>query len=298
MTRSRARAGHSARWPGSPTRDRVAWLRSAFSLRPGNPRRRRPASGPPAPAAAGDLLAWADEIASRVRDSAIASASGYPTWIGLSHDVHSGMRFIAPLSVDVLSGRAGLATALLELGARLDRPDLTTLAREALRGAALDYIDYDDFHSHLAVGYAVGVGGLLDALARQPEMRGEAEGVYRTACECEAWMRSGSDFVSGLAGWRDAVLAVGATPPTRHGPERPYVPSALPRLARWLDPGNAPPLCADRGAAAAMRRNRDRHGSWFAERWVDDRHDLSGIDGLPALAVAFAALAGERAVPS
>ena len=277
--------------------DRVAWLRSAFSLRPGNPRRRRRSSRPYSPATAGDLLSWADEIATQVRDGAIVNASGYPTWIGLSHDVHWGMRFIAPLSIDVLSGRAGLATALLELGDGLGRPDLTTLAREALRGAALDYIDYNDAHPYLGAGYAVGVGGLLDALARRPETREEAERVYQAVCESEAWMRSGNDFVSGLAGLRDAVLAIGATPPTCHGPERAYVPSALPRLARWLDPDNAPPLCADRRAAAGMRRHRDRYGNWFAERWADDRHNLSGIDGLPALAVAFAALAEDDTTP-
>ncbi len=272
-------------------RERLAWLRSSFSARAANPPRRTPVRGQAAPAEPGDLLAWADQIATEVQDLAVTNDCGYPTWIGMMHDVHFGRRFLAPLSIDILSGRAGIARALLELGERLGRTDLAAIARETLRGAARDYAESMNFSQDMGVGYAVGVGGLLQVLAREPCLREDARMVYRSALEKEAWMRSGSDFVSGLAGWKDAALALGGTVPERHGPQRPYAPSALPRLAPWLDPNHAEPVCADRRAATRMRRDRDQLESWFAERWIDDRHDLSGIDGTPALAVAFARLA-------
>ena len=272
-------------------RERLAWLRSSFSLRAANPPRQTSVRGRPAPAKPGDLLAWADQIATEVRDLAVTNDCGYPTWVGIVHEVHFGRRFMAPLPIDILSGRAGIAQALLELGERLGRADLTAIARETLRGAARDYAESMDFSQELGVGHVVGAGGLLHMLACDPSLRDDAQMVYQSASEKEAWMQSGSDFVSGLAGWKDAVLALGGRVPERHGPQRPYAPSALPRLASWLDPGHAKPVCADRRAAAHMRRNRDQLGSWFTERWADDRHDLSGIDGTPALAVAFARLA-------
>ena len=123
------------------------------------------------------------------------------------------------------------------------------------------------------------------------ELRPLAAETWRAAASREIWMRSGGDFVSGLAGWREAAAALGETAPSRHGPGLPYAPSALARLAVWLDPENAAPLCPDRRAAARLRRDFDRHGSWFPALWLDDRHNLSGIDGLPALAVCFARLA-------
>ncbi len=272
-------------------RERLAWLRSSFSLRAANPPRQTPERGRPAPARPEDLLAWADQIASDVRDLAVTNVCGYPTWVGIVHEVHFGRRCMAPLPIDILSGRAGIAQALLELSDRLGRADLADLACETLRGAARDYAEAMDFSQDLGVGYAVGAGGLLHMLVCEPSLRDEAQMVYRSAAEKEAWMQSGSDFVSGLAGWKDAVLTLGGRVPERHGRQRPYAPSALPRLAPWLDPGQAKPVCADRRAAALMRRDRDRLGSWFAERWADDRHDLSGVDGTPALAVAFARLA-------
>ncbi len=272
-------------------RERVAWLRSAFSLRSANPPRRTPGASAPASASTGDLLAWAGEIGTGIRDLAVPDNHGSPTWIGLLHEVHFGLRFVGPLGIDILSGRAGLARALLELGRRLDRTDLADLAREALAGAARDYVEFHHSTRLLGVGYVVGAGGLLDVLAHEPSLRREAEQVYRTASQREAWMQSGTDFVAGLAGWRKAVKALGMTPSDRHGPQRSYAPSARPRLARWLDPGNEAPICADRQAAARMRRHRDREGSWFVERWAHNRHDLSGVDGVPALAIAFARLA-------
>ncbi len=276
-------------------RDRRAWLRSSFSVRAANPPRPTPVRGRTAPAEPGDLLAWADQIATEVRDLAVTNDCGYPTWVGIMHEVHFGRRFMAPLPIDILSGRAGIAQALLELGERLGRADLAAIAHETLRGAARDYAESMNFSQDLGVGYAVGVGGLLQVLAREPGLREDAQTVYQSASEREAWMQSGSDFVSGLAGWKDAVLAIGGTVPERHGPQRPYAPSALPRLAPWLDPGHAKPVCAGRQAAVHMRQDRDQLGSWFAERWVDDRHDLSGIDGIPALAVAFTRLANGSA---
>ncbi len=274
-------------------RERIAWLRSAFSIRADNPPRRTPVPGAPAPALPEDLLAWAGDIGTGIRELAVRDPNGWPTWNGLQHDVHIGTLFLGPLGIDILSGRAGIAQALLELDKRLDRPDLADLAREALCGAAREYAAFPQATRRLGVGYVVGAGGLLDVLAREPSLRDEAERVHATAAEHEAWMESGTDFVSGLAGWRQALRAFGATPTNRHGQGRPYTPSARRRLQRWLDPENATPICPDRRAAARRRADRDREGNWFAERWADDRHDLSGIDGVPALAVAFARLARE-----
>ncbi len=286
------------RAPAGPTEDeRRASLRSAFGLRLGNPPRRPPSAGRPPPAGADDMLAWADEIASGVARSAVRDDRRGPTWIGPHHNVFTGQRMLAPLGFDVLSGRAGVAGALLELARALNRPDLADLACETLAGAARDFIEHIDTLLPLGAGHAVGAGGLVATLARAPELRPLAAETWRAAAEREIWMQSGGDFVSGLAGWRAAAAALGETAPPEHGPERPYAPSALARLAVWLDPENAPPLCPDRRAAARLRQDFDRHGSWFPARWLDDRHDLSGIDGLPALALRFARLARGEAGP-
>ncbi len=276
-----------------PEDERTAWLRSGFGLRLDNPARRRPAGGPLAPAEAGDLLAWADEIASSLVRRTVDDERGAPTWIGLIHDVFTGCRFLGPLGFDVLSGRVGLALALRDLSRALDRGDLASLAGETLRGVARGFADQPGPALDAGAGYAVGVGGLVLALAQDEGLRPLAFEVWRRASAEEVWARSGGDFVSGLAGWRAAALALGETAPSRHGPGRGYAPSARPRLAKWLDPANAVPLCADRCAATRLRRDRDRHGNWFAASWLDDRHNLSGIDGLPALAVRFARLAAD-----
>ena len=277
--------------------DRRAALRSGFSLRVGNPPRRSPTTERMSAASADDMLAWADEIASGVARRAVSDERRGPTWVGPHHDVFTGQRILSRLGFDVLSGRAGLAKALLDLARGLDRPDLAALAREALAGAAQDFIEHIDALLRLGAGYAVGAGGLVAILARERELRPLAAGIWQAAAAREIWMQSGSDFVSGLAGWSEAASALGETAPSRHGPGRPYAPSALARLAVWLDPENAAPLCPDRRAAARLRRDFERHGSWFPARWLDDRHNLSGIDGLPALAVRFLRLAHGEAGP-
>lgn len=281
------------RLSGMAEGERRAWLRSGFSLRDGNPPRRRPGRGRARPAGPGDLLAWADEIATTVAGLAVRDGRGAPDWVGLYLDVFTGWRTLGPIGFDMLSGRAGLAGALDELGRALGRSDLSGLAREALEGAARDYADLLRVNLLLGAGRMVGAGGLVTALAGDPELRPLAVETYGLAASHEVWMRSGDDIVSGLAGWREAALALGEEPPAGHGAARPYAPSALPRLARWLAPEGAAPLCRDRAHAARMRRDRDRHGGWFAERWLDERHDVSGADGLPALAVRFTRLARE-----
>ena len=97
-----------------------------------------------------------------------------------------------------------------------------------------------------------------------------------------------------LAGGTQALAwlhAVGGSSRTVLEATDRYGPASLAELL-----GAAPEKAVARGvaeamAAAARRRDRDRHGSWFAAEWLDDRHNLSGVDGLPALALAFARLA-------
>ena len=273
--------------------ERRASLRSAFSLRIGNPPwRPPPAAEQPPPARADDMLAWADEIASGIVRRAVRGDRGGPTWVGPYHDVFTGRQVLGQLGFDVLSGRAGLAGALLELARGLDRPDLAALACETLTGAAREFIEHVPALAPCGAGHVVGAGGLVEVLARAPALRPLAFEVWRAAASREIWMYSGGDFVSGLEGWREAAATLGEPAPSRHGPGRPYAPSALARLAIWLDPENAaPPLCSGRRAAARLRRDLERHGSWFPARWLDDRHDVSGVDGLPALAVRFVRLA-------
>ena len=277
--------------------ERAAWLRSGFGLRAGNPPWRAPGRAVPAPADGGDLLAWADEIATGIVRLSVGDDGGRPTWIGRYHDVFTGVQGLGPLGFDILSGRAGLALALRELGQRLNRRDLSGLASESLAGAAQDYLDRIEFNLAFGAGYVVGAGGLVAALAQVRDLSGLAADVFRRASQNEIWLRSGDDYVSGLAGWREAVRALGGPAPTAHGAARSYAPAARPRLARWLTAERMPPLCPDRRTAARLRRDRDRHGSWFATLWLDDRYNLSGIDGVPALALAFARLAGNEQEP-
>ena len=275
--------------------ERRAWLRSSFALRLDNPPR-RPPSPPAEAAAAADLLDWGGEIAAFVAGLATRDRRGAPCWLGLVENVHTGVRLMGVLTYNVLSGRAGLAWALRDLARPLGRPELAELAREALAGAARDYLDNLDYWQIDGAGFGTGGGGLALALAGDAELRPLALEVHDAAAERQLWMRAGADYVSGLEGWREAARALGRPEPDGHGPERPYAPSMLPRLAHWLEADGperprVAPLCADRAAAAARRRDRDRHGSWFAADWLDDRHNLSGVDGLPALALAFVRLA-------
>ena len=274
-----------------PEDERIALLRSGFGMRAGNPARRPPGKGRLPPAGAGDLLAWADEIATQVARRAVTDDRGAPAWIGLVHDVFTDWRIVGSIGFDVLSGRAGLGLALLELARALGRSDIAGLAREALAGAGRDHVDHARTNRYLGAGYAVGAGGLVATLAREPALRPLAVEVWRCASSHEVWMRSGGDFASGLAGWREAARAVGEPAPARHGPNRPYAPLGRRRLAPWLTPESAASPCSDRRMAARLRQDRDRHGSWFAGHWLDDRHNLSGVDGLPALAVRFTRLA-------
>ena len=274
--------------------ERAAWLRSGFGLRAGNPPWRSPSRAALAPARPDDLLAWADEIATGIVRHAVNDGGGRPTWIGRYHDVFTGVQGVGPLGFDILSGRAGLALALHELARRLNRRDLSGLASDSLSGTAQDYLDRIEFNLTFGAGYVVGGGGLIAALAQDPDLYGLAEEVFREASSREIWLRSGGDYVSGLAGWREAVKALDGTAPSEHGTGRAYAPSARTRLARWLAEENTTPLCTDRRAAARLRHDRDRHGSWFAALWLDDRHHLSGIDGMPALALAFARLAEDE----
>ena len=275
--------------------ERRALLRTSFSLRLGNPPRRSPSPAADA-APAADLLDWAGEIAAFVARLAMRDEHGAPCWLGLVENVHTGVRLLGALTHNVLSGRAGLAWALRDLAGPLGRPELAVLAREALAGAARDYLGSLDYWESDGAGFGTGGGGLVLALAGDEELRPLALEVHDAAAARQLWLRSGADYVSGLEGWRVAARALGRPEPERHGPARPYAPSCLPRLAHWLEadgperPRTAP-LCADRRAAAARRRDRDRHGSWFAAGWLDDRHNLSGVDGLPALALEFARLA-------
>lgn len=268
-----------------------ALLKSGFSTRADNPPRREPGRGPAEPAGDGDLLQWADGIASDIVRHAVHD-NGSPNWIGSAFEVHSGLQHLSLLGVDLLSGRTGLAGALMDLARGLNRPELAALARETMEGVARAFLLAEPEMILISgAGHVVGAGGAVSVLARDPELRPLAEEVWWKLADLRIWMRSGSDYVSGLDGWRAASRALGRAEPTEHGPDRPYAPCALPRLAPWLDPGNAVPLCADRTAAARLHRDRGIHGSWFADRWLDNRHDLSGVDGMPALAVRFVELA-------
>ncbi len=266
-------------------------LRTLFSQKHRLPPRLKAAADGGSAAEPDDLLEWAEEIGGEVCDLAVRNVDGYPNWISLAHNIFSGFRFLSPMAFDVLSGRAGIADALLDLGTRLGRPEWITLGTETLAGAANDYVRNIESGILHGAGHAVGAGGLLRALSRQPCLRDIALQVFGTASERKVWMRSGGDYAGGLEGWNEAALAIGETAADEHGKHRPYAPSALSRLARWLDPAGAVPICQDRRIAAGMRKNREEHGAWFADRWIDSRHDLSGIDGLPALANAFVDLA-------
>ena len=287
LAETRRRLETLARWPEA---DRVRWIRTGFGLRPAT-RRPAPVAEAPAPAAPGDLLAWAQEIAREISGAAVRDVRGAPTWIGVGHDVFSGCRLLSPLFFDVLSGRAGVGLALGALADALDRPGLATLAGETLEGAARDALEAPEFALGAGVGYAVGVGGLISALARDQALRPLARRLFSEVVTREGHRFSGPDFASGTEGLRPAAEALGEPVPGPPGRVRRYAPSSLPRLKPWLEPGRVLPLCPDRRAAARRRAGRDRRGSWFPEGWTDDRHRLSGVDGLPALAVCFARLA-------
>ena len=215
-------------------------------------------------------------------------------------DVFTGWRALGPLSFDVLSGRAGVALALLELAERLGRPALAALARESSKARRAAISTTPDAFSACGAGHVVGAGGLVAACARAG-LDAAARETWRAAASREVWMRSGADYVSGLDGWREAARALGEAAPAS-ARRRPALRAFGAALARA--PGstrNARASCASTAPhAARLRRDRDRHGSWFAAGWLDDRHNLSGVDGLPALAVRFARLAepdGDRLRP-
>lgn len=277
--------------------ERRACLHTIFGTRPGT---RRPRSGGSPTGAAratdADLLEWADRIATDVVSHARAGQHDGPVWMGEVHDVFRGVRRLGWLDFNVLSGHAGLGISLLELSWRLNREDLASLAQDALAGAAKAYMSRIERHLSAGAGHVTGAAGLIAALRRAPALDALTREVFERACSHEIWMHSGADQVSGLAGWRAAALALGETAPTTHGRGRSYAPSSLPRLAPWLEPENAVLPCSDRRVASLMRRDRDRIGTWFAGSWIDDRHNLSGADGLPSLAICFARLAQDESL--
>ncbi len=266
-------------------------LRTFFSQRSSLPPRQKTNASCASEAKSDDLLEWAEEIGGEVCGYAVRNVDGYPNWISLSHDIFSGNQFLGPMAFDVLSGRTGLASVLFNLGNRLDRSDWITLGTETLAGAAHEYVHHSESNLAREAGHAVGIGGLILALSKCADLRELALQVFNVANDRSVWMNSGSDYVSGLKGWNEAVLAIGKTPMNEHGQHRPYAPSALSRLAQWLDPASAAPICQNRSVAAIMRKNWEEHGAWLPDRWIAQRHDLSGIDGIPALANAFVNLA-------
>ncbi len=278
--------------PGGGQQSREV-LRTLLSQRQSLPPRLKTDASAASPAKPDDLLEWAEEIGSEICDLAVRNVYGHPNWISLTHNIFSGVRFFAPMAFDVLSGRSGLASALIDLGDRLGRSEWTTLGVEALAGAADDYVRHIESGIEHGAGHAVGAGGLVLTLSKRSCLREHALRVYEVASDRKVWMYSGGDYAGGLEGWREAVMAIGEAPPENHGRPRPYAPSALPRLARWIDPAGAVSICRDRRAATSMRKSRDGYGTWFADRWIDHRHDLSGIDGIPALANVFVTLAAD-----
>ena len=274
-----------------PEDERVAWLRSGFAMRAGNPVRLRHRAAGRSPATQTELVEWADEIASTLVRRCIADAHGSPTWIGATQDVFNGMQYLSPLAFDMLTGRCGMAAALLSLARSLARPDLRTLALEALAGAARDYMKYVTVALRYGAGYLTGAGGLIATLASEADTRPLANEVHDVASSLAITTHAGADFISGLAGWNEAARAIGEEAAERHGAERPYAPSARARLAPWLDADNAAPPCAHPAGASLARHAFERHGTWIPHAWTDDRHNLSAIDGLPALAVCFTLLA-------
>ena len=273
--------------------DRIAHLRSGLSIRRDNPTRVAAASQDATPASPADLLGWASDMVDRVVDLAVSDDHGAPTWIGLIHDVFAGIRFVGPLGFDVLSGRAGLCLALLRLGEALERSELSTLACEALSSTGRECVDNREFLVASSAGFGVGIGGLIVALAQVPDLVPLAREVYGVARSQEIWLRSGPDLISGLEGWHLAARALDEPLPREHGAQHPYAPSAIPRLACWMNRSQSAIHGIDRARAAVLRRQFDRHGSWFAERWLDDRHNMSGTDGVPALALRFVQLAAQ-----
>lgn len=274
--------------------DRLAWIRSGFGMRLNNRPRRAAASRFDTPAESFDFLAWADEIATRIVDLTVRNDPGFPTWISHAHDVFTGWQVIGPMGFDILSGRAGVALVLLQLAELLERPELFALACETLEGVAVDCGNDKKLFLASGAGYGVGAGGLIVALASVPDLVSVARELFGIASSNRVWMQSGSDTISGLAGWSLAARALNEKPPELHGKDRIYAPSALARLSCWIDGRQATIPCLTEDRAAALRLDFDTHGTWFAESWLDDRHNLSGTDGLPALALRLALLAAPR----
>ena len=274
-----------------PNAQKRADLRSGFSLRPNNPPRRQPNDEHLPPAGKDELLNWANEIMSRIIGSAMADSNGGPSWICLNHNVFTGVRTIGPAGFDILTGRAGIAKAMLEVSSALQRDEHSVFAKECLAGAIATYINGGESTLYSGAGLAVGVGGLVAAAAAIDDLRSMAEELFAYASEHEIWMRSGEDSASGLAGWRVATRALDKPDTKNCGSGKPYAPSSIPRLAPWLNPESVVNPCPDRMAAARLRKDFENHGTWFVETWLSDCHNLSGIDGLAALAVKFVRLA-------
>ena len=271
--------------------NRVALLRSNLSIRRDNPPRFHASLCTGAAASSANLLEWANGMADRVIDLVVTNDRGAPTWIGLYQDVFSGVRFVSPMGFDVLSGRAGIGLALFRIGDALERTDLVTLACEVLATTAHECMNAQAFFLASGAGFGVGAAGLVVALSQVPDLTPLANELYEIAQSNKIWLTSGSDLISGLEGWRFAAEAIARPAPRAHGKERHYAPSVRPRLACWMNRRQSLIHNIDGVRAASMRRDFERYSTWFAESWLDDRHNMSGTDGVPALAVRFSQLA-------
>src|SRR5690606_31695962 len=148
----------------------------------------------------------------------------------------------------LLTGRAGVALALMEAARATGASAWATLARETLAGCAA-VLSNVGVVKHVGGGVA-GAGGVIHALARCAAAHGCEESRQRAVSlldlihSRQLWRRQGEDRAAGRAGLVDCIHAGGlageagpllavlaAAGPTELGPGRRYAASAAPLLA-------------------------------------------------------------------
>ena len=260
LERCRARAGHLPNARGAAAADQI---RSAlFQLAPAHRLGVPVALG----AVAGDWLEEAVRIGDGILGAAVSGQRGAPSWVGLGYDPWTDAWSFGPLPPDLLSGTAGLAVVLADLGRVSGLPRFGDAARAILYALA-DRLDAsapalgDPARRRRSAdrppcGAWVGWASWLYACMRGGHALGESELARRAQRFIEripsgALRDDGASMLAGMAGLLTVLSAGRDTPP--------HLPNAIGRelLESWDRTGGIepPPFPASAGLLRCLPSN-------------------------------------------
>jgi hypothetical protein len=221
-----------------------------------------------------ELVRAAVAIGDIVLDAAIEAAGPALAWLGLRTDPQSGLRAVERLPPDVLSGTSGIAIVLARLYAVTREPRFAQAARRALQPSLrrLEAHTAQPEAGPAAWAFEIGV------------LHGPGSWLY-AAEQCATHLGQPD-----LRAERVSYVLAGSAAPLAAAPGDPL--AALERCVEAMERAADP---ASEGAAlqlaARFIERRRAQGSWLGPEGGADRHNLSAVTGVCALADLFLRIA-------